>query len=117
MTIQEFIAQYFPMFAFSSINTDIESSERLKSQQVTNITECINTIPLNCQVIHTNIQDVLDDENIPSSYKNNSIIWNTSNDYIPLEEIENYLRNTLANNDTNYRKLLSVYDYKKYNII
>lgn len=110
-------AQYFPMFAFSSINTEIASSERLKNQQIRNITECIRTIPLNCQVKHLNIQDIMNDENIPSSYKNNSIIWNTFNDNIPLEEVEFYLRNNIPTNDTNYRKLLGVYDYKKYNFI
>lgn len=110
-------AQYFPMFAFSAINNEIVSAERLRNQQIRNITDCVNAIPLNCQVKHTNIQDIMDNETIPSSYKNNSIIWNTYNENIPLEEIELYLRKNVATNDTNYRKLLSVYDYKKYNII
>src|SRR5690606_13750224 len=51
-------AQYFPMFAFSSINPEIESSERLKAQQIRNISDCIAAIPLTCQVSHLNIDNI-----------------------------------------------------------
>lgn len=100
--------QYFPMFAFSMINLEIESSENLKKQQIKNINDYIESIPHNC------IQDILNDELISTSYKTNSIIWNIFNDNIPLDDTEIYLRNITLTNNTDYRKLLSIYDLKKY---
>lgn len=103
-------AQYFPIFGFSLINPNINSSEKLKLQQESNIAECIKNILPNCKKHHPNIENIIDDESIPSSYKMNSILWNN----ISLDDVEKFLREDLLTTDTNYRKLLSVYDLKKY---
>jgi hypothetical protein len=44
----------------------------------------------------------------------NSVIWNTFKGNINLEEIEVFLRGNTSTVSTEYRKLLSVYDLKKY---
>lgn len=107
-------AQYFPIFGFSKINTDIESSDRLIRQQELNIAECIRNILPVCKKIHSTIDKIMEDESVPSSYKTNCMIWNTYEGNLPLEEVEQYLRENTSTTDTNYRKLLSVYDLKKY---
>lgn len=107
-------AQYFPIFGFSLINPNINSSEKLKLQQESNIAECIKNILPNCKKHHPNIENIIDDESIPSSYKMNSILWNTFQGNISLDDVEKFLREDLLTTDTNYRKLLSVYDLKKY---
>lgn len=107
--------QYFPIFAFSSINENINTSKELKAQQIKNIEAYIKVIPQNSQVKHIKVSDILDDNNISASYKKDSILWNTFQGNIILEEIEDYLRKYNLPKDTNFRKLLSVYDYKKYN--
>lgn len=108
-------AQYFPIFGFSLINENIESATKLKAQQISNIAEYIKNIQTSCKKVHTNIDDLIDDETIPSSYKMNSIIWNTHEGNISLDNVEYYLRENSSMTDTNYRKLLSVYDLKRYN--
>lgn len=110
-------AKYFPIFAFSSINPEIQSSANLQKQQIQNISDCINNIPANCTKKHTSIDDIISDETIPPSYKMNAIIYNAYNDNIDIDEIEKYLRENTSTTDTSYRKLLSVYDLKKYEIL
>lgn len=109
-------AQYFPIFGFNSINSEIESTNSLKEQQIKNIEDCIESIQPNCKKQHTSIDDIINDETISSSYKMNSIIWNSYKNNISLEDTEKYLRENPSTTDTSYRKLLSVYDLKKYNI-
>jgi hypothetical protein len=108
-------AQYFPIFGFCSINTEIQSSTALKKQQIKNVDDCINNLPANCTKKHKNIDDIINDETIPSSYKMNAIIFNAYHENIDLDEIEKYLRENPSSTETSYRKLLSVYDLKKYN--
>ncbi|MCT3899745.1 SIR2 family protein [Elizabethkingia anophelis] len=107
-------AQYFPIYGFSQINSEIISIDKLAKQQELNINECIKNIPQTCTKEHKSIDDIIEDAQIPSSYKMLSIIWNTYMDNISLNEIENFLREGALPIDTNYRKLLSVYDLKKY---
>jgi len=107
-------AQYFPIFGFSQINENIESAIRLKTQQVNNLSECIKNIQSSCKKNHKSIDDIIENTLIPASYKINSIIWNTYKGNIPLDEIEKYLRENPSTTDSNYRKLLSVYDFKRY---
>ncbi len=108
-------AQYFPIFGFSYINKEIQSSTALKKQQVHNVEDCIKNLPANCSKKHKNIDDIINDQTIPSSYKMNAIIYNAYHENIDLDEIEKFLRENPSSTDTSYRKLLSVYDLKKYN--
>lgn len=106
--------QYFPIFAFDKINPELISSTKLKIQQDRNIKECIKNLQISCKKRHNTIEEIMDDESISPSYKMNSIIWNSYKGYISLEILEKYLRLNTSNSDTGYRKLLSVYDLKKY---
>jgi hypothetical protein len=46
----------------------------------------------------------------------NAIIFNAYHENIDLDEVEQFLRENTSSTDTSYRKLLSVYDLKKYNL-
>lgn len=59
----------------------------------------------------------MQDEDIPSSRKNLAILLGVINGRIELNETENYLRNYPNKKTTDYRKLLYVYDYKKYALV
>ncbi|MNQ99359.1 hypothetical protein D3C85_1150890 [compost metagenome] len=106
--------QYFAIFGFSKINTEIESSTKLKKQQEDNIITYINQISAQCQTKHNTIESVIADEHISPSSKMNCVYWNTFHDNIHLDEIETYLRENPSTTSTEYRKLLSIYDFKKY---
>lgn len=106
--------QYFPIHGFETINPDIKSLARLKKQQLDNVRNGMDRINNASKKQHTSIDDIISDETIRPSYKSNSIIWNTYNDNIPLDIIETYLKENASVTDTDYRKLLSVYDLKKY---
>jgi len=54
------------------------------------------------------------DGSITNSNKNNAIMWAVLEGTIGLEDIESYLREYKNKEDTNYRKLLCAYDFKKY---
>lgn len=111
-TIQS--SQYFPIYGFSSINPDIQCVEKLKSQQNSLVNACLNRIEKSSKRVHRTINDIMEDGNISPTYKSNSILWNTFENNLPIEELESYLRENSSKPDTNYRKLLSVYDLKKF---
>ena len=106
-------AQYFPIFGFSSINSNISCASRLKKQQKDNIKKCIKRIKENHKKTHSTVESILNDNDIPTSYKMNCIIWNTFKGNISLDEVESFLK-TDHSNETAYRKLLTLYDLKKY---
>jgi hypothetical protein len=107
-------AQYFPIFGFDKINTKLNTAVKLKKQQEKNILACIEHIPVQCQTEHTTIDAITNNEHIPASSKMNSVIWNTFQGNISLDEIEIFLRSNTSKTSTESRKLLSVYDLKKY---
>ncbi|GIM53004.1 hypothetical protein CAPN004_20340 [Capnocytophaga cynodegmi] len=107
-------AQYFPIFGFSRINPNIQSASKLKKQQEGNLKKFTDNLPDICKTIHSSIDDIMNDSEISTSYKINCIIWNTYNGNMNIDEIEKYLREDMLKTDTNYRKVLSVYDLIKY---
>ena len=107
--------QYFPIFGFSKINTNIIAADRLKSYQITNLSKTKDSTPDICkQKVHTSIDSVLNDPEIYDSYEGSSIIYLILDGKITLEDAENYLRNYNDKNCTQFRKLLCAYDYMKY---
>lgn len=106
--------QYFPIYGFSSINGEIEATERLKKQQKKNVQNSLNSIYDNQKKNHKTVQAIIDDETIPNTYKVGSIIWNIFENNLELNDVEKYLKEFKPKNDTNYRKLLCAYDLKKY---
>lgn len=107
-------SQYFAIFGFSKINSELKSSAKLKKQQENNILGCMKQISAHCQTKHMTIDSVIADVNISPTNKMNCVLWNTFHDNIPLDEIEQHLRENPSTTSTEYRKLLSIYDLKKY---
>jgi hypothetical protein len=106
--------QYFPIFGFEKINSDLKATAKLQKQQIHNIDLFMRNMVPQCQIKHDSIDNVMKDEHISQSFKLNSIMWNTFHENIPLDEIEIYLRQNTSTTSTDYRKLLSVYDLKRY---
>ncbi len=106
--------QYFPVYGFCTINPKLESSQRLKTQQLQNLTASLDRIPERCKTDHLTIDAILGDDEVSKSYKANAILWSIMNDKIPLDQIKEYLKSEENKNDSNYRRILCAYDYKKY---
>ena len=106
-------AQYFPIFGFSKINTKIKNSIQLKENQINNIDNTLKNIPDLCKKNHNKIEDIFSDDTIANSNKTKAILWETMNDNISLDDIEEYLRASDLKT-TDDKRLLCAYDMKKY---
>ena len=89
-------------------------SDKLKEQQTTNIQNTLNKISANHKKVYSTISGILDDNSIPFTYKTDCILWNLFEENLPLDELEQYLKDMKLKKDTKYRKLLCAYDIKKY---
>jgi len=101
--------QFFPIYGFYSINTNIKSFDKLKKQQKKKLESAFTY-----QNSHERIEDILIDNSIANSHQENAIGWSVINDKIRLEELKRYLEEYENKEETGYRKLLCAYDYKKY---
>lgn len=64
---------------------------------------------------HVTIQEIFEDESIRPSYKTEAIAYSVLiKKNIKLDELEMYLRDYNEQKDTDYNKLLVIYDYLKY---
>lgn len=106
-------SQYFPIFGFSKINTEIESTEKLKAQQKDKLPQINKEIP-SAYSSFTSIEEIIQSEEVSISYKTGAMVWGIIVGNISLDEVEKYLRNYENKESTDYRKLLCAYDYKKY---
>ncbi|MEJ2076339.1 MAG: SIR2 family protein, partial [Reinekea sp.] len=113
-TIQS--SQYFPVFAFSRIYSDIDNVELMKERQKSKVESALDSLSAPCQTKHCKIPDIMADESISDSNKNNAILWAIYQGSLDLEEVENYLRNFSNKTDTPYRRILCAYDIKKYDV-
>lgn len=109
LTVQN--SQYFPIFGFHTIQRDIETFEQIKQIQIGKIRGFIEN-PL--EVEASSIQSIIENEGIAQYRKGNLILHGVLNGRFTLEETEEYLRNFDEKKTTEYRKLLCVYDLKKY---
>lgn len=106
--------QYFPIFAFSLINKNISKSNELKSIQIEKIKDFIkntNKYPLKQ---HNTINEILDDSDISKTNKANFICLSILDDSINIEDAKEFLINFQSKKTTPYRKILCIYDFKKY---
>ena len=107
--------QYFPIFAFSTINKRINDIRRLKKMQEDNI----NKYLVQCEPYknsHNSIRSIIDDDSIAISYKQQAIMYAVGKRQINLSEVELYLR-SVSNEEkrkSKYRRLLCLYDIIKY---
>ncbi|MFM5396394.1 SIR2 family protein [Aeromonas sp. FDAARGOS 1417] len=106
--------QYFPIYGFSRICTEITEEDRLKLQQKTKIEALISEMNDRCKNAHHEIRDIIEDANISHTYKGNAICWAVWHNQLPLDSVEQYLKGYAEKNSTEYKKLLCVYDYKHY---
>lgn len=106
--------QYFPIFAFSSFNANIQSTERLKNQQIANVEKSVKGVSKNRQKAYSSIDDILTDTDIPETYKTNVILWNVVNKHVAVELLGDFLKTVEDKYTTNYRRLLCVYDLVRY---
>lgn len=107
-------SQYFPIFAFSEINSEIEETDRLKNQQEEKINAAVDRVHDSCKSDNSTIDEILEDESITASNKINAILWSLMNDKLDFDDVESYLREFGDKQNTPYRKLICAFDYKKY---
>lgn len=107
-------SQFFPIFGFDKIKPDLNCAPKLKAQQLAKLNKTIGSIPLVCQTEHNTIAGILDDKAISPGYKTSAIFWAVWHGTVELDDCEKYLRGFEKKSGTDYRKLLCVYDYKKY---
>lgn len=106
-------SQHFPIFGFSKIQAELKSSGWLKEIQKEKIDNLIgNTTDFAEE--HNSINAILQDGNITQSKKNKAIALGIINNRIELDSLQEYLRGYSDKKTTDYRRLLCVYDYKKY---
>lgn len=104
-------SDYFPIFGFLTINPSIKNTTYLKEIQ----RKKINALT-NFNNNHNTIIAIKNDNKISKTNKNSAIIYSILNNNINLNEVETYLRqyDTAKKKDTEYKKLLCVFDLKKY---
>lgn len=110
-------SQYFPIYGFAEVNPEIRAIERLKQLQDKKINGCITRIHDSSKVVFNSIADVIKDSRIALSYKDECILWNVWENNIDLSALKEYLLSYTKKETTNYRKLLCVYDKKKYSVV
>ncbi|HDL6886499.1 TPA: SIR2 family protein [Yersinia enterocolitica] len=109
--------QWFPVYGFCMICTVLDKCETLKTQQVRKIKEYLATLPITVQTEHHLVNQIFADDLITQTNKINAIIWSAWHDKVELYEVELLLRTMPDKKGTDYRRLLCVYDYKKYAVV
>lgn len=108
---------YFPILGFKKIYTKLKNAakiEQIQKQILNKFTNKYSEKPKHFKA-HCTIEDIYKDSTIVMSNKDSTIVLNVWNDNIPLENLENFLRNYNEDKaDSKYRRLITLYDYKKY---
>lgn len=102
-------SQFFPIFAFSKITTNIKDIEQIKGIQREKLNKAKKI-----KSKHTTIKAIIDDSAISKSYKKYAIVTAILNNQLDLNEVEIYLKKYDDKNSTDYKRLLCAYDYIKY---
>lgn len=106
--------QYFPIYAFSTINPNLLLSGKLKANQKAKLDSALASISAACKTNHSSIIDITSDNHIPNSSKENAMFWSIMEGNLDLNEVEKYLRNYGDKKLSSYKKMLCAYDYMKY---
>lgn len=110
------INQWFPAYGFSQICTGLVCAETMKRSQY----EKIISFHSNSRKDRfenfnaTDIKSILDTDQIRKTYKLEAIFHFILNDTIPLDDLKSYIESLEDDRNSEYRKLLCLYDYKKY---
>ena len=111
---------YFPAKGMAHVFPEMERKDELCQQQNKLLNKefnQINKIP-GCRSDHTHVDDILQDEGIVASNKNGAIFYQVYKRGIALDDVRGYLYNKLQDSTesvpTDIRKLLCLYDARKY---
>ena len=109
-------SHYFPFWGFSTVCHDIDEVDAKKRNQKRNIEEYIRSKCTDYQNGHTSIETIINDDTIAESYKHQAIMNSVNNGQISLEGVEIYLKSLPVKEklETKNRRLLCLYDIKKY---
>jgi len=105
--------QYFPILGFNEIQPNSDKFEELKTNQLDKIRVLLKQSQ-DFNQEYSSIESIIQDDDIPQTKKDIVILYSILKNNIELQDAENYLRNYSDKKTTPYRKVLSVYDYKKY---
>lgn len=94
----------------------IDEVDAKKRNQKRNIEEYIRSKCTDYQNGHTSIETIINDDTIAESYKHQAIMNSVNNGQISLEGVEIYLKSLPVKEklETKNRRLLCLYDIKKY---
>jgi len=111
---------FFPIFGFTETLSKKEDSlksattSRLKDIQEKALENYAKKITVHFKS-YTDIESVHEDEEVSNSSKHQCVFLNIWSDSISLTETEKYLKEYTGNkNNTDFRRLVTLYDYKKY---
>ncbi|ECH3104848.1 SIR2 family protein, partial [Salmonella enterica] len=104
-------SEHFPIYAFSSICPELENTETYRKRQLDKIIDNISRIKA-CKSEAVSIDEILKET---KEYKvANTIMYCVLNDTISLKQLRDYLTTPGHKIDTQYRRLLCLYDYLSY---
>ena len=110
----------FPAKGMAYVFPEMERKDELCKQQNQLLNKEFNRIQTisGCRSAHTNVDDILRDERIVASNKVKAIFYQVYKEEIALDDVRAYLYNRLqdstASVPTDIRKLLCLYDVRKY---
>ncbi len=108
-----------PVFAFSSICSEINNIDELKELQRKKIQNNIDGAKFNTYNKENSKRESIreiEKENVTNHKKHCLIFWNFYHDHLTQDDVEEYLRKNLINefNENPIKQLLCLYDFKKY---
>ena len=111
---------FFPAKGMAHVFPEMERKDDLCQQQDKLLNQEFDRITriLGCHSDHTSVDDILRDKQIVRSYKVNAIFYQVYKGKIALDDVRSYLYKKLQNSTgsvpTDIRKLLCLYDARKY---
>ncbi|WP_262476790.1 SIR2 family NAD-dependent protein deacylase [Acinetobacter ursingii] len=108
--------QWFPAYGFSSICPELKCAEELKKSQADKIKDyCEKSKKERYENFNaTTIDSVLQTDEIRKTYKLEAIFYFVLNDTISLDDLKKHIDTFPDDRSSEYRKLLCLYDIKKY---
>lgn len=106
---------WFPIYAFSKICANIDNLKFYKESQESKIKISYDSCIKNkANIRYYDINSILKDILISKTKKQSVLYYNFYEENISLKEMEKYLDEYENKNETSYRRLLCLYDYKKF---
>ncbi|WP_436866091.1 SIR2 family protein [Staphylococcus pseudoxylosus] len=106
--------QFFPIYCFSNINSNINNIEKFKKQQIEKIKNILKSLEDRFKIECFTIEEISNNGYITPSREENVLVYNVIKGNIALEDLKKHLLEFENKNNTPYKKLLCVYDLQKY---